>query len=130
MVGHRSRPARPVGAPLTGPTGYVYSVTFSPDGKTLAAGVTDGTVWLWNLAVPAHPGPDRDPHRTATGMCSPSPSLRPAGPLAAASADGTVRLWDTSPAAAVAAVCADAGQPLTRLEWDTYITGVTYRAPC
>jgi len=37
--------------------------------------------------------------------------------VGAGSADGTVRLWDTSPAAAVATVCAGAGQPLTRLEW-------------
>jgi hypothetical protein len=29
-------------------------VAFSPDGTTLAAGITDGTVWMWNLADPAH----------------------------------------------------------------------------
>ena len=50
--------------------------------------------------------------------------------LAAASNDGTVHLWDTSPAAAKADVCADAGQQLTRQEWATYIPGLTYRAPC
>jgi WD40 repeat protein len=50
--------------------------------------------------------------------------------VAAGSADGTVRLWDTSPAAAVAAVCAGAGQPLTRLEWANYVPGLAYRAPC
>jgi hypothetical protein len=52
------------------------------------------------------------------------------GALAAGSADGTVRLWDTSPATAAAAVCADAGQPLTRLEWATYVPGLAYRPPC
>jgi hypothetical protein len=41
-----------------------------------------------------------------------------------------VHLWDTSPAAAEAAVCADAGQSLTPQEWATYIPGLTYRAPC
>jgi WD40 repeat protein/transcriptional regulator with XRE-family HTH domain len=124
-------PARPrsLGAPLTGPTSYVYSVTFSPDGKTLAAGVTDGTVWLWNLAVPAHPslmatinGPNGHVYSVAF-----SPS---GGMVAAGSADGTVRLWDTSAATAGAAVCANAGQPLTRLEWDNYVPGRPYRAPC
>jgi WD40 repeat protein len=120
---------RPLGAPLTGPGSYVYSVTFSPDGKTLAAGVTDGTVWLWNLAVPAHPslmatihGPNGHVYSVAF-----SPS---GGNLAAGSADGTVRLWDTSAATAAAAVCADAGQPITRLEWDNYVPGRPYRAPC
>ena len=119
----------PLGPPLTGPSSYVYSVAFSPDGKTLAAGVTDGTVWLWNLAVPAHPslmatinGPNGHVYSVAF-----SPS---GGVMAAGSADGTVRLWDTSAATAEASVCANAGQPLTRLEWDNYVPGRPYRAPC
>ena len=126
-----ANPARPrlLGPPLAGPTSYVYSVTFSPDGKTLAAGVTDGTVWLWNLAVPGHPS------RLAT-LNGPnghvySVTFSPeGGVVAAGSADGTVRLWDTRPAAAAAAVCANAGQPLTRLEWANYVPGRPYRAPC
>jgi WD40 repeat protein len=50
--------------------------------------------------------------------------------LAAASNDGIVHLWDTSPVAALAGICADAGQQLTREEWATYVPGLTYRAPC
>jgi len=124
-------PARPqpVGTPLTGPTGYVYGVAFSANGKTLAAAVTDGTVWLWNVATPAHPallatltGPNGHVY---------SVDFAPAGSqLAAASADGTVRLWNTNPAAAVAAVCAGAGQSVTRQEWATYAPGISYQPPC
>jgi WD40 repeat protein/transcriptional regulator with XRE-family HTH domain len=126
-----SSPARPsaVGGPLTGPTSYVWAVAFSPDGTTLAAGVTDGTVWLWNLAHPARPaliatltGPAGHVYSVAY-----SPSGRV---LAAASSDGTVHLWETSPAAARAAICAGAGQQLTRQEWATYAPGLAYRAPC
>ena len=42
---------------LTGHTDYVTSVSFSPDGNTLASGSWDGTVLLWELAptVDAYP---------------------------------------------------------------------------
>jgi WD40 repeat protein len=125
-------PARPrrLGAPLTGPSGQTWSVSISPDGKTLAAGANDGTVWMWSLADPAHPA------LTATLSGLPghvfSVAFSPDGAqLAAASFDDdTVRLWDTSPAAARAAVCANLGQPLSPAEWASYVPGVPYRAPC
>jgi WD40 repeat protein len=125
-------PARPrrLGAPLTGPSGQTWSVSISPDGKTLAAGANDGTVWIWSLADPAHPA------LTATLSGLPghvfSVAFSPDGAqLAAASFDDdTVRLWDTSPAAARAAVCANLGQPLSPAEWASYVPGVPYRAPC
>ena len=120
---------RPLGRPLTGPAGYVYSVAFSPDGRTLAAGVTDGTVWLWRVGDPARPaltatltGPAGHVFAVAFGLGGTV--------VAAGSADGTVRLWDTRPAVAGRALCADAGQPLTRAEWATFIPGLPYRPTC
>ncbi|MFI5882965.1 DNA-binding protein [Streptomyces sp. NPDC051554] len=43
---------RPVGRPLTGPSGEIVDVAFSRDGKTLAAVSEDanGAVWLWDVA--------------------------------------------------------------------------------
>jgi WD40 repeat protein len=121
---------RPLGAPLTGPSGQTWAVAISPDGTTLAAGANDGTVWLWNLADPARPALSA----TLTGLPGHvfSVAFSPGGAqLAAASFDDdTVRLWDTSPAAARAAVCGNLGQPLSPGEWASYVPGVPYRAPC
>jgi WD40 repeat protein len=119
----------PVGIPLNGPAGYVWAMAFSPDGKTLAAGVTDGTVWLWNIADPVHPALTAT--LTASNQQVFSVAFSPSGTrLAATSMDGTVHIWDTSPAEAKKATCANIGQPLTSLEWETYAPDLPYQDPC
>jgi WD40 repeat protein len=114
---------------LTGPSGYVYSLAFSPGGRVLAAGNTDGSVWLWNLARPARPaliatltGPSGHVYSVAFGAGGHT--------VAAADSSGLVWLWDTRASAAARAVCATAGQPLTRAEWRAYVPGVPYAPPC
>ena len=37
-------------AVMTGHSGWVNTVAFSPDGKTLASGSDDGTVKLWQVS--------------------------------------------------------------------------------
>lgn len=47
-----SNPRSPVHtATLAGPLNGAYSVAFSPDGRTLVAGGTNGTVQMWNTSV-------------------------------------------------------------------------------
>jgi hypothetical protein len=90
MLAAAARTGRPVSARLTGPTGAVNSVAFSPDGETLAIGNADGTVRLWDVAT----------HRQITALTGPggavnSVAFSPDGTtLAGGSTGGTVRRWD------------------------------------
>ena len=69
-------------------------MAFSPDGKLLASGGGDGTVWLWNPATGRRvAGPL---HATSSARYgAPGVAFSPDGKLlASAGGDGTVRLWN------------------------------------
>ena len=77
---------------LAGHTEDVWSISFSPDGNTLASGSWDNAIHLWNAVTGAH-------IRTLTGHTGGvnSVSFNPDGrTLASGSYDDTVRLWDTA----------------------------------
>ncbi len=70
---------------------WVYGLSFSPDGKTLAAGTSDNTVELWN--VETQQNFDTLPH---TGVVFAVAFSHDGAILASGSEDGAVRLWDAA----------------------------------
>ena len=79
-------------ATLKGHTDAVYSVAFSPDGKTLASGSGDKTIKLWDVAT----GKEQATLKGHTELVS-SVAFSPDGKtLASGSEDQTIKLWDVA----------------------------------
>lgn len=113
LVEVAAQPASPANGPAA-PLNIVSTVAFSPDGKLLALGGSDGQVHVFQAAdgkllrsLPGHTG-------TVTSL-----AFHPAGELiASASKDRTIRLWNVA-----------GGQPLKVLEGHTaWVQGVAFLA--
>jgi WD40 repeat protein len=100
----------PLSNPLTGPTGPIDAVAYSRGGHTLAAGSTDGAIWLWNVTDPAHPTVIGRHPLTANDGGVWSVAFSPDGhTLAVGFYDGTIWLWNVTDPAHPAQI----GPPLT-----------------
>ncbi|MEJ6483261.1 ribosome assembly protein 4, partial [Nostoc punctiforme UO1] len=82
---------------LEGHSSRVYSIGFSPDGKTLASGSGDNTIKLWDVST-------GKAIKTLTGHSNTvySVGFSPDGKtLASGSGDNTIKLWDVSTGKAI-----------------------------
>lgn len=106
----------------------VYSLEFSPDELRLIGTSGDDVVWSWRLDSPA-----TQADSALNGDIGRPWDVRflDDGRRFAGSGDlGAVRIWDATPALAVADLCSRIGDPLTAEEWKRYLPGVEPRPVC
>ena len=120
-----------LGRPLRGHTGAITSLAFSRLGSTLASGSADRTVRLWSVRTHVQLGQPLRGHTAQVDSIAFSPDGRT---LATAGADGTVRLWKgilwRDDDDLTAQVCRLVVGNLTRIDWDAYAPGLSYRTTC
>jgi WD40 repeat protein len=100
-----AEPRRPqrLSEPLTGFTGFISNVTFSPDGRTVFAGSTDRTVRAWDITDPLHAAPIGTPLHSLGNVAQ--VAFSPDGKtLASGGDDGRVQLWGITDRAHPAAI--------------------------
>ena len=83
-------------ATFEGHTGWVHSMSFSPDGTTLASGDSGGTIKLWDVVTKEDITTIEDARSIGSVVFSPE------GTILATGTYGVIKLWDVSTRANIA----------------------------
>jgi WD40 repeat protein len=117
---------QPVGEPLDEPIGAPNFLAFSADSRLLATAGPGNSIRLWDVRTRQPIGQPLAGHTDRVT----SVAFGPTGLLVSSSEDGTVRLWDLTPASANDDACRRANRNLTLEEWQKYLPGEEYRVTC
>ncbi len=109
---------QPIGDPLTGHTGAVTSIAFSPDGKHIVSGSTDKTLRIWDAATGQPIGDPLTGHTDTVGGVAFTPDGRR---IISASGDKTLRLWP-GPAAWRDELCAKLTTNMSHKQWREWVS--------
>ena len=106
----------------------VTTLTFSPDGATLATAAGNGSVRLWDVATQQEIGTPM----TVGVQPVYAAAFGPGGStLATASGDGAARIWGVAfPADLMRAACGIADVTLTRQQWADYAGSQPFQQVC
>jgi len=85
---------QPIGEPLKGHDGAVWSAAFSPDGKRIVTTSADKTARVWDAATGQPIGEPLKGHEDAVNSAAFSPDGKR---IVTASDDKTARVWDVFP---------------------------------
>jgi len=118
----------PLGAPLTGLTGFADTVDLAPDGSTAVGADTAGNVLLWDVPTRStigdpFPGPVAE--RNAAAMFTPDGKN-----VVVVSDTGAGWIWDVDQSDWLVRACQVAGRSFTPQEWQEFLPDRPYHATC
>jgi WD40 repeat protein len=122
-------------ASLSGLTGDLMSLTFSPNGKVLAAGgctlnesnvCSKGQTILWDMSAKKPDGWMFDDYNSRID----SVKFITDDVLVSKGDRGNVSIWDTNPHSLIQKSCQRVGRNLTQSEWNQYWPNEPYRKTC
>jgi WD40 repeat protein len=117
-----------IGGTLTGHSGTVTDLAFTPDGHSLVSASFDNTIRVWALTAE---GVGRA-KATITGLddATYTVAVAPDGSLfASAGAEGTIRLWDLATAAAAGPPIATQDAPVNQVSWNPRLAQLAVASP-